>query len=882
MVDYVREKTGLQDDVGTTNSDFFPAQVFNKNVMIPTVEGICELDGALPYNLVLYNAIHPLPLQTGTVSRSLKNTNGTIIKLEDDQTFINSLPTGTYVLNYRGTVITTSTTTKITYSYYFAVVENKLPLKKWTITDVVLRCLELAEPLRQGQNPRFTFDGVEYINGERQKPYREGSQAEKYDKVLSPEFFMTRQTLRQALQQVGGFIHAEPRLRKGVFYFDEYGQREMAGISAKKHISLQAKHDINEFHTGLDSQAENLVNRLDWAKGVVVEPFSGGYQTLRCETSTVRMGEDDSTYIATKKPIYQLSKGLGSLYCRYATQVADNGLPTAWSQAYDLTPYVFEKADYDNLSSYGGTYPYAKAFALYYTQGKEGIFGLWHKDPKPITNAFDGYAIVNILRLVSGNQSLGISAYPLLSFQIAYAPIFRARIPTPKAIRLDTKYPRNLVYNQGANQIETRYYGENLKGVSARLGNIDKTVTYKVGYLSDIPKSGQLYDDEYYISAVSAEIQPLFIKVTLGLSKDFNRLSQYIGISSENRLYEVSEKSAMYRDSLKNEYVVITSDENRAIAQTNGGFFAGKTCDELKAMFTADYSNVNGGRISFAKVSAYSKNNTNTPLGNEMLLPVTSAAFGNTMSFGFNFEDNYSAGQKQVYFNSTTDSVKGYWGQYVPYCDYYGRAYWLGVQMVNDENPVLTPATSYPMTLPEAQVASTSIAAATMLWRKDSREIPSYTFALSYVADINENFVIGSAIANKCQLVTGEKLTGDKQVKIYFLDKPIGLFDKKADLTGLTGYALDSAYVGTSGCAFKLSFNAGTTDETINKAPKNAKAWVIATPPATQSINVEDEDGEEITQEINTGSEILLGNNVDIQTGEAVAMPTFYIKEKLY
>ena len=87
--------------------------------------------------------------------------------------------------------------------------------------------------------------------------------------------------------------------------------------------------------------------------------------------------------------------------------------------------------------------------------------------------------------------------------------------------------------------------------------------------------------------------------------------------------------------------------------------------------------------------------------------------------------------------------------------------------------------------------------------------------------------------------------------------------------------------MGTSGCAFKLSFNAGTTDETINKAPKNAKAWVIATPPATQSINVEDEDGEEITQEINTGSEILLGKNVDIQTGEAVAMPTFYIKEKL-
>lgn len=29
---------------------------------------------------------------------------------------------------------------------------------------------------------------------------------------------------------------------------------------------------------------------------------------------------------------------------------------------YDITPYLFEKADYDNLSSYEGAYPYVKAY----------------------------------------------------------------------------------------------------------------------------------------------------------------------------------------------------------------------------------------------------------------------------------------------------------------------------------------------------------------------------------------------------------------------------------------------------------------------------------------------------------------------------------------
>ena len=75
-------------------------------------------------------------------------------------------------------------------------VQNKYPLKKWTVTDVVNRCLELIEPLRGNENPRYRFNGVNYDIGVAQKPYTVGSQAEKYDKVLAPEFAMTKQTVR--------------------------------------------------------------------------------------------------------------------------------------------------------------------------------------------------------------------------------------------------------------------------------------------------------------------------------------------------------------------------------------------------------------------------------------------------------------------------------------------------------------------------------------------------------------------------------------------------------------------------------------------------------------------------------------------------------------
>ena len=42
----------------------------------------------------------------------------------------------------------------------FAVVENKLPLKPWTMTDVINRLLDVCEPIRQGEKPRFRLNGM--------------------------------------------------------------------------------------------------------------------------------------------------------------------------------------------------------------------------------------------------------------------------------------------------------------------------------------------------------------------------------------------------------------------------------------------------------------------------------------------------------------------------------------------------------------------------------------------------------------------------------------------------------------------------------------------------------------------------------------------------
>ena len=117
-----------------------------------------------------------------------------------------SLSPGTYSIYYGFWVLTSYSGndlyawTEITYT--FIALENEFPLKKWTITDVINRLLDIAEPIQQGETPRFRLRGMN-TDG----TYQAGSPAAKFDTVLAPQFSFTKSTLRECLQQIGGVIH---------------------------------------------------------------------------------------------------------------------------------------------------------------------------------------------------------------------------------------------------------------------------------------------------------------------------------------------------------------------------------------------------------------------------------------------------------------------------------------------------------------------------------------------------------------------------------------------------------------------------------------------------------------------------------------------------
>lgn len=745
------------------------------------------------------------------------------------------------------------------FYYYLNGVTNRKPLKKWTVTDVVTRCCELAEPLFGKELPRFTLDGVSYDSNAKVQAYAANSQAAKYDKVIAPEFSMTKSTLREQLQQVGGFIHAEPRLVDGKIYFDRYGGTEMSSISQKQFISDTQTQSIDEFCTDLDSTADNLVNRLNYAQGVVIEPYADGSRSLRTEQINIRIDESNGI-VQTVLPISDVVK----LEC----SVMVDG--STYSDFRDITSFVYEDDDYNNLSSYDVNVNGSKAYALYWTRDSKNINGLFFKNENAINPVFSNYAIYNIMLACGVKMDTGTnkeSNYPKLRFRISYIPTYTARVRTNKSLVIDGK-PRTLAYNQGANSVETQYYGENLKGVVARLGNVEKTLTYKLTWLTDIPKAGQLFDEHNYISAVSVEMYATYFKVTIGLSRDFNRLSQYIGISSEYRQYQVSERAVYNRESVIQEYALITYKND--VYSDSKPIFA---TEKLLKLFTP--SDGSADMLTCATVKTYyGAGNT------QVNLPLISSSFGNTISLRFAFADNYSAGQKSVRVEKDGNVV--YYSEYVPYTDYYGKVatldFWLQPELVN-------PLTTIAFDLPESSAAVSNAAMSTanrgkLRYRKDNAEIPAVNYQLSFVTD-DDTIIIGSEIARNCSFVNSSP---NRTFYLYLFNKRLPLFDETVDVTDnspLSGVIIKLA-VKQSGenkwCEFvDAAGNALSVDIT-----SAFESWAIVTGSDEVSEEVSDENGNTMTQTVQNGYRLIIGQNKHYSANDTLTFPRFVIKCKIY
>ncbi len=615
---------------------------------------------------------------------------------------------------------------------YHLTITNEAPIymEKWNAYTVLERVLNVVEPLKKDEEPRFKID-------QSQKAWLES--------IETPEFQFTQSTLREILQGVGSYIHAEPRLIKNneeyIITFDKYGGNSYSEFTNKysTYASQQQSINIENFATNLDSSVDNFINSFENSvNGSISEPFYGGFKSVLAEGSYVRI-TDESMYIYTQYPIHSVKR----LIC------AVKDKETGDIKTGDIAPYVFESAEYNKLSSYDDIYPTSKSYALYYTIGQNGIYGLNFKREQ-IHSEWSNYSLIKIIKAAL-NVDVEVADLKNIGFNVEYVPIYPARVQQNRSI-ISAGKKWTKPYNQGQNLIETQYYGQNLKGVIARLGNIDKTLTYVImGYPAIEPKIGDLFNDDYYIADVSYEVQPYYTKMTLALSKDFNRYSEYVGVNSVKRMYEISERQAFESEISYREFVVFSDNGNNINVSAGadrimfGGLGGFNEIYSIRDIFLQEKEPI---RISAVMAQGFGYNDE--ILGNAILSVITST-LGNAIIVSFKYEDNYSAGTYAENITDMGDNINAVYTQTLPYTDEYGRVKYLslkyicGVETVDIDNKFLYPPNNNPGWADYDNGVAIETKWYPILIEKGNTEIISFNYQLEFVST-NKDIIIGSEL----------------------------------------------------------------------------------------------------------------------------------------
>lgn len=704
-----------------------------------------------------------------------------------------------------------------------AIVKEIKPKIK-TITDVVNRLLAITETIRADETPKLK------LNDE---------QAEYYKDIIAPEFAITKSTLRECLDQIGAYIHSIVRLKGNEIYFDKLGGNTETEIPLKYSGFMQTQN-CEQYASQLDSVVDNLVNIDDEQQGTIVEPFAKGYETLRAD-GTIRIGdgESSSVCIETEYPIEKIKKLLiGFIDVR--GQIFEN---------IDITSYVYENAEYQALSSYLSTFPMSKAYAIYYTQDQKNINGLMFKLPNAISPIFENQAILNIISQAIGQKVqdlFNVQNIVRLNYQLEYYPSTTARVKQRKTYLGDFDKEITSIYNQGANKVDSRFYGENLKGAIARLGNVEKTITENVSNENQLKNVGELIGD-CYISKVEIENMPDQIKVSYGLSKDFNALNKYIGIMNNIRMYEVSERQIVERFVNYDDYCVIGEE----IESDNKELITNKAIDNMILQFNGETNTSNS--ISVARLQGFDE--YNNPL-NSVDLPVFSLGLGNSIWLGCKYADNYSAGnQSQEATSSTSDYYRVQ--NYVRYTDYYGELETLKVQMFDYLTPITDMETAIDVgnklplsTLEASQQSLIDTTNNNLVIKKDNRETIHLGYQLHFITN-DKNIIIGSQLGQGSPLVSNFETSS---ASLYILKSKLTKFEKEIDLSDAI---LVKNYNGDTSSIVVNDRKIIFANETANA---NGESWVL------------------IDNATNT---LLFGKNIAIIENEEIEMPKMSFTHKI-
>ena len=814
--------------------DAFKTPQFGNTYQLPTVQ---EIGAAFK---TAYEKKYP-SRQIGTLGQGSQYQYDTVsLEVDSPKVLYGDTPgtvtNETGVIHFAVTVAFSNLTDGLLFDVSLSLLppKERKETKKWTVASVVQRLFDIAEPEYAVSTPA----GMIILNPTRF--HLDATDEAELGKVLSPEFVLSNSNLRECLKTIGGKIHAEPRVKEVYFSggrknytvgFDYRSKQESAGFIAP-YLIRQSQQDISNYCTRLYSTAKNVVSSLNF-NATRKEPSADGFIATRAEQTNERVTSTNAI-IKTQEPIYELI----SVKCKIIDNDGDQLYPET-----DITESCYEATVYDSLLASKNIYPDSKSYAIRWERGSKNITGLFYQAPNSVTAAFSKYSIVNIIAQRSTDpqqtartlDAIATNPETLFCFQVVYKPVTNTAFIHEKN-EYSEDDPFTTPYNQSDSLVELDYYGEHIRGAVERLGNPEKIITAIYSTFSSIPETGKIVeqaDGEYYIAARTISVESNHYKVSFALSKNFNRLSQYVGIDSRKRIEEIPINQSYERDVILPVKLVIG-----ALPQTPKSPYIYVPIENFRALFDEDEETET---VTQALLSSE---------GVSVCLPAMATGYGTTTVLTVSLKDNYSAGEKLRYVDQ--NEIKGYWQQDVRFGDYFGRAAYFDLYFAHSIDASNGFAITSPETSASAPTDGVKLNSVKYLLRKDARERLS-TVGISICAQTSiEGLTLGSGISKMNGLVE----TTENKAKIYFVpndeELPYKLDDSIVDYNYEEWESADITVSSVQNNTFYL--------EEVD-APIAGKGFVIAFPVYEETVSVTDDFGNIVTQTLIKGGEIVAVSN---------------------
>jgi hypothetical protein len=555
--------------------------------------------------------------------------------------------------------------------------------------------------------------------------------------IPCPEVTLDNYTVFQALKELADSLKAFPRISEwGIVEFDLIGELNNNLI------------DINDYHGEIkEIIATDYINSLEVNSANVIESFQAGntktfpsmgrWANIRGKSQSPDQITQANSSLTFFDNIYSIKKVLVQ-----GLEVTHSGGTYPSTTVWDITAHIVETKRFNSfkdvesndyatrvigLLSQGNTMPY--------TQGQNQITGFDHTAKK-----FFGtpkQAILEAIMTVAQQFDEGVTVtnietpsatYEEILYQVEFVVTTDINIRQYKSNTESFGTDITLFSNESSKVTDGTHLGERTKALVNRLGNPSRELSGVVENYNSLPLIGNFTNEGEVVTNMLLTLNNSQVDYTAVLYTDYEAISDFIGVDSAYRQYQVPDKDIVDRQVTYNDHYVVSRNvahNSSDLSPMNSGAFISLLANFYGAPL--DFYIPTYCEWKFRHSEKVPSDGDWNTFDVEAITPIQVHSKGNSLQFVATLQDNYSV------YPSKLAVDEDYYQDDFRYTDLFGNVASARIRMftTGDLEASIIDANTFPELTDQAPSGSLILAIDALI-NKDARERIIYAHTMHF------------------------------------------------------------------------------------------------------------------------------------------------------